>query len=173
MSRIGKAPHFSVYLLVQTVQYWKGEVFTFSAAVAYPLQYFFAAKGEDILSVLPKEVAATLTGKGNASSTHPKAQKVSTKKKKQSCEQINLDSERIRTQWLQFCDTPYPFDGCKKLIMMFSSNVYNMMLQKKTNILYLSGIIRIFLYNITKILMFITALVAHHSLICFMFAIIK
>ena len=94
---------------------------------------FLLPKDEDISSVLPKEVAATVTGKGNASSAHPKARKVSTKKKKQSCtasEQITLDSERIRTQWLQFCDTPYPFDGCKKLMMMFSSNVYNIMLQK-------------------------------------------
>ena len=75
MSRIGKAPHFSVYLLVQSVQYWKGEVFAFSAAVAYPLQYFLLPKGKVILSVLP-------TGKANASSTHPKARKISTKKKK-------------------------------------------------------------------------------------------
>ena len=82
MSRIGKAPHFSVYLLVQSVQYWKGEVFAFSAAVAYPLQYFLLPKGKVILSVLPKEVAATVTGKANASSTHPKARKISTKKKK-------------------------------------------------------------------------------------------
>ena len=38
--------------------------------------------------------------------------------------------ENIRSLWQQFCDTSYPFENCKKLMILFSSILYKMLLQK-------------------------------------------